>query len=84
VAVDVHARKAVDQRAAGDLHLLQIGCAKLTRRKRLRQCAFGQVDQLSIVARYVRCLVVIEKPATGVNVSADYTDRPRAPLLCNW
>jgi hypothetical protein len=27
VAVDVHARKAMDQRAAGDLHILQIGRA---------------------------------------------------------
>src|SRR6266536_5643927 len=56
VAIDVHARKAVDQRAAGDLRFLQVGRAELTRRKRLRKRAFGQIDQLGIVARYVRRL----------------------------
>lgn len=46
VAVDVHAREAMDQRAAGDLHILQIGRANLARGKRLGQRALRQLDQL--------------------------------------
>ena len=65
MAVDVHPGKAIDQRAAGDLHPLQVRRAQLARCKRLRQRPLGQRDQFGIVPRDAGRLVVIEKAAAG-------------------
>ena len=65
MTVDVHPGKAIDQRPAGDLHLLEVGRAELARRKRVRQRALGQFDQLGIVMRDAGGVVVVEEPATG-------------------
>ena len=50
MTVDVHPGKAVDQRPAGDLDLLEVDRTELARRKRVRERALGQLDQLGIVA----------------------------------
>ena len=60
MTVDVHPGKAVDQRAAGDLDLLQVHWTQLARRKRRGQRVLGQRDQLGIVARYCLGAVMIE------------------------
>ena len=60
MAVDVHAGKAIDQRAAGKLHLLQIDDPQLPGCEGLGQQAPGQADQFGIVARQFSRPVVVE------------------------
>ena len=65
MAVDIHPGKAIDQRPAGDLDLLEVHGAQLTRRKGLRQRLLGQLDQFGIVAADGDRPVMIEQPAAG-------------------
>jgi hypothetical protein len=71
LAVDVDARKAMDQRTAGDLLILQIGRAKLARGKRRGQCALRRLDQLGN-CRAIRSPPCRDrKPPAGDDVSVN-------------
>src|SRR5258705_11560716 len=50
MAVDIHPGKAINQCPAGDLDLLEVLGAELSRRKGFRQRPLGQLDQFGIVA----------------------------------
>src|SRR5580693_2075723 len=63
VAVDVHAGKAIDKCAAGDLDLLQLARAELALLECIRQHLLGQRDQLGIVARQRGRAIVVEMAA---------------------
>ena len=65
MTVDVHPGEAINQRPAGDLDLFDVARTELARRKRLCERAFGQLDQLGIVAGDAGGFVVVEKPAAG-------------------
>src|SRR5438094_3081847 len=80
MAVDIHPSKAIDQRPAGDLDLLEVRRPELTRRKRFRQRAFGQLDQFGVVATYGGRLVVIEKAAAGDDLEMGRVAHRPAPV----
>src|ERR1700744_2610119 len=60
MSVDVHAGESVDQRAAGDLHLLQVRAAELASREGVIEQSPGERDQLVIVARQRFTAVMVE------------------------
>jgi hypothetical protein len=64
VPVDVHADKAVDQSAAGDLDPSQVGRVQLPVGEGFRQRGFGRADQFGIVPGQSGCPIVIEIPAS--------------------
>ena len=78
--VDVHPRTAIDQRATGDLDLLQVQRAKLAERKRFRQRALGQFDQFGIVGRDPDRFVVIKKAAAGEDFETGRVPRRSAQV----
>src|SRR5215472_1895114 len=65
MTVDLHPGKAIDQRPAGNLHLLEVGGAKLAPGCGIPKQALCQLDQLGIVARERRRRVVVEMTAGG-------------------
>jgi len=86
MAVDVHAREAVDQGPAGNLHPFEVRGAELALRKGIRQHAPGHADQLGIVARQLGRTVMIEIPAArddlemGGVAQSPSADRPGQKL----